>query len=341
VDRIARAAQERAELCRETANRRNLADSIVEKDFWVCWTLSKLFEEREKLPSLLFKGGTSLSKVFGVINRFSEDVDLSLDRHDFGFRDERDPANAPSGKKAERLLDQLEGETISYLRDRLVPDLKSIFVEVLGDSSPWSLEIDSEQPLLVIFSYPPIPSTVDPPSSSHIEPAVRLEFGARSDHWPAQFYEITPYAAEEFPDSFGRAVSSVNTLEAERTFWEKATILHAEYHREGKASGNERISRHYYDLAMLALSEIRGRALRDLNLLTAVAEHKRRFFRAAWARYEQARPGTLRLVPHDRLASELRRDYRKMSEMFFDDAPDFDILLQTLSELERDINRAI
>ena len=338
MDGIARAAQERAELCRETANRRNLDDAIIEKDFWVCWTLSKLFQERQEPPSLLFKGGTSLSKVFGVINRFSEDIDLSLDRHDFGFRDERDPANAPSGKETERLLDELQVEAIAYLRDRLVPNLKSIFLEVLGDSSSWRLEIDSERPLLVVSSYPAIPSAVDPGSSSYVEPAVQLEFGARSDHWPAQVYEIRPYTAEVFPDSFSRAVSSVNTLEAERTFWEKATILHAEYHRVGKASANERKSRHYYDLAMLALSDVRERALRDLDLLLAVAEHKRRFFRSAWAKYDEARPGTLRLVPHDRLAAELRADYGKMSEMFFDEPPDFDKLMETLADLETAIN---
>ncbi len=338
MDRIASAPDERAELFQETANRRDLAQPIIEKDFWVCWTLRKLFDAPETQPSLLFKGATSLSKVFRVINRFPEDIDLSLDRHDLGFRDERDPASAPSGKKAGKLLDELEGVAITYLRDTLVPHLRSKFAEVLEESPSWSLEVDRKRPLLVVFSYPAVPSTVDPPSSLYIEPAVRLEFGARSDHWPAQAYEIKPYAAEVFPSSFSDAVVSVNTWEAQRTFWEKATILHAEYHRKGKGRGNERRSRHYYDLAMLAGSEIRATALQSLDLLTAVAEHKRRFFRAAWANYEQARPGTLKLLPHGDLARELRADYRKMSEMFFDDPPDFDSLLATLSELEREIN---
>ena len=195
MDGIARAAQERAELCRETANRRNLDDAIIEKDFWVCWTLSKLFQERQEPPSLLFKGGTSLSKVFGVINRFSEDIDLSLDRHDFGFRDERDPANAPSGKETERLLDELQVEAIAYLRDRLVPNLKSIFLEVLGDSSSWRLEIDSERPLLVVFSYPAIPSAVDPGSSSYVEPAV--QFVAHSNSEPGRIIGLRRFTKSD------------------------------------------------------------------------------------------------------------------------------------------------
>lgn len=341
MDRIARAAQEREELFRETANRRNLADPIIEKDFWVCWTLSKLFEEPDKHPSLLFKGGTTLSKVFGVINRFSEDIDLSLDRHDLGFEGERDPTNATSGKRAGKLLDELEQVAIDYVRGSLVPHLRSKFTEVLGESPPWGLELDEAQPLLVVFSYPRVPSAVDPIGAPYVEPAVRLEFGARSEHWPAQNYEMKPYAAEEFPNSFSNAIVSVRTLEALRTFWEKATILHAEFHRMGDAPGVGRLSRHYYDLAMLARSPIRAKALENISLLTAVAKHKRRFFRAAWAKYEQACPGTLKLVPHERLASALRADYRKMSEMFFDEAPDFDTLLETLAELEAAINDRI
>ena len=207
MDRIARTARERAEPCRETANRRNLADPIIEKDFWVCWTLSKLFDEPDKRPSLLFKGGTTLSKVFGVINRFSEDIDLSLDRHDLGFEGERDPSNVTSGKKTGKLLDELEQVAIDYVRDGLVPNLRSKFTEVIGNSPPWSLEIDGAQPLLVVFSYPKVPSSVDPPGARYMEPAVRLEFGARSEHWPAQIYEIKPYAPRSFPIRSGMLLS--------------------------------------------------------------------------------------------------------------------------------------
>lgn len=96
---IATNHDDRADVVQETASRLGFTPAIIEKDFWVCWSLQKLFVSDERLPSLLFKGGTSLSKVFKVIQRFSEDIDISLDRHDLGFKDERDPTNASSNKR--------------------------------------------------------------------------------------------------------------------------------------------------------------------------------------------------------------------------------------------------
>jgi hypothetical protein len=128
----------------------------------------------------------------------------------------------------------------------------------------------------------------------------------------------------------------VKTLEAERTFWEKATILHAEYHRQPPKV--ERLSRHYYDLAELARSSMRAKALGSLDLLTHVARHKKRFFRAAWAKYDEARPGSLHLVPHTDLQAGLQHDYERMREMFFDEPPPFDQIIGTVKELEEEIN---
>lgn len=131
--------------------------------------------------------------------------------------------------------------------------------------------------------------------------------------------------------------ASVRVLALVRTFWEKATILHALAH-----GGVERIrpglSRHYYDLSCLAIGPARQAAVSRLDLLSNVAEHKSRFFRAAWAKYEEARPSTLRLVPPREVVRKLRANFRQMEAMFFGDPPSFDEIMIALAELEAELN---
>ena len=331
MDGIARwAPAERAELFQETAARRGLAPTIVEKDFWVCWTLRRLFARPERRPAMLFKGGTSLSKVYRAIDRFSEDIDLSLDRQDL------DPEHAPTGKARRKLLDALKVACTTCIADVLLPETRAEFAAILGPPGDgWTLERDPDEDQTLLFRYP---ASVSGSAAAYVRPVVRLEFGARSDFWPAREAEVRPYAAEEFPDVFTDATACVRVLEAKRTFWEKATILHAECHREDHSRGAPRCSRHYYDLARLAESAVRAEALGDLALLAEVAHHKELFFPAAWARYADARPGSLRLVPGDALRRHLEADYRLMAEMFFRDPPPFADVVATLAELEREIN---
>ena len=133
----------------------------------------------------------------------------------------------------------------------------------------------------------------------------------------------------------------VKTLEAERTFWEKATLIHAEYHRPTKSVPRQDRSRHYYDLAMLARSEIKQKALASRSLLERVVKHKNMFFRRAWANYDTAVGGTLHLVPHAELEKTLRSEYRALQEMIFQDPPAFDRVLTDLSSLEMEINAVV
>jgi hypothetical protein len=340
VDQVARwAPEERAALFQETAAQMGPAPAIIEKDFWVCWSLSRLFAVPARQPAMLFKGGTSLSKAYGAIQRLSEDIDLSLDRHDLGYVGARDPERATSRKATGRLLEELHQSCTQYLADEFVPATIRDFETILGPvGAGWSLDPDLDDPQTILFTYPlSLPAGL----GGYVRPIVRLEFGARSDFWPATEAEIRPYAAEYFPDAFqSNPTCTVHVLEARRTFWEKATLLHAEYHRPVVRLGAERLSRHYYDLAQLAESPIYSEALADLDLLTRVAEHKDRLFAAAWARYAEARPGTLRLVPHPELREMLEADYEAMQEMIFGDPPPFTAILKRLGQVEMEINGA-
>ncbi len=309
--------------------------AIVEKDFWVCWTLRRLFEVLRFRPHLIFKGGTSLSKVYRAIERFSEDVDLSLSRRDLGFADDRDPEQAGISKKeGRRRLEALVTECRKVVREKLVPDLRQDFATILGDGG-WSVDLDPGDPQTVIFTYP---STEVSGVVAYVRPSIRLEMGARSDDWPAADAEITPYAAEAFPGLFTTRSCRVRTLAAERTFWEKATLLHAECHRPLDKLSPERLARHYYDLYRLSQQPVAELALGQHDLLERVIAHKSFFFAQSWANYETARPGTLRLLPAADRLNMLRRDYQAMESMIFGNAPDWNDIVRELEQLETRIN---
>lgn len=343
MDDVARLPMtDRADLFAAAARQRGLTSAIIEKDFWVCWTLKRVFTLPDPPAGLLFKGGTSLSKVFGVIERFSEDVDLSFDRAGLGFGGESDPLNAPTGKRRKHGLEALTETCQRVIRERLLPQLMTAFGDALGEppSAMWSLEVADDDPdgQTLLFRYPTDkrPRSADEPA--YIQPVVRLEIGARSDHWPAIDATVMSYAAADFPDVFREPGCMVHALAAERTFWEKATVLHTWFHAPADKKFRDRQSRHYYDLVRLYEHELGQTAIRDTDLLLKVARHKEVFFPAASARYADAKPGTLRIVPPDARLTELEQDYRKMQEMIFGEPPAFERLLAVLREIERHVN---
>lgn len=335
MDDVARLnPNDRADLFRSVAAKRGLLDAIIEKDFWVCWVLKRVFTLQNPPAGILFKGGTSLSKVYKLIDRFSEDVDLSFDREGLGFGGAADPMLAPSRKKQMAAVESLAKACQLVVGEKLKPQLAEAFEAALGTSSGWTLESATDDPdnATLLFRYPSSP--VD--SVEYINPVVRLELGARADHWPAETGTIQPFAAEDFPELFKSASAEVRVLAVTRTFWEKATLLHKWHHATKPFP--DRQSRHYYDLYLLARSSVRAAALAQLSLLDSVAKHKQVFFAQAWAKYELAKPGTLRLVPPTDRLKELEQDYRAMRQMIFGKPPDLEALLAELGELEAEIN---
>jgi hypothetical protein len=127
-------------------------------------------------------------------------------------------------------------------------------------------------------------------------------------------------------------------IRAERTFWEKATILHHEAHRPEGSPQPPRYSRHYYDLAKMAESPVKAAALADMSLLADVVEFKQRFYPRGWARYDLAQPGTFRLVPTGTVLATVETDYRAMANMIFGEVPTLDRVMNNLRGLENEIN---
>jgi len=330
-------AEERALYWRNYANRTGVPEFIVEKDFWVCWLLCHIFATRQLGAECVFKGGTSLSKVFGAIDRFSEDIDLGLTPASLGW-EEADLDDAPSNSQRQKRNKQLQADCAAAVNVRFMPELEAVVTSVLGDhpeTGPWlSFELDAvSQSPVILFPYP---RAVQP--GSYIPPLVKMEFGSLTDQRPTGTHMITPLVADLAPDAFDDFRAEVVALEIERTFWEKATILHAEYHRPAAQPLRDRFARHYADSASLWKHPCGRAAASRLDLLERVRLHKSRFFASSWAHYDTAVPGTLRLAPPDARLPALRRDYAAMQPMFLSPPPDFEAIIATLHEAEGIIN---
>lgn len=325
----------RAEAFQEAAARLGFSQAIIEKDFWVCWSLEKLFALPSFGDHLIFKGGTSLSKAYNVIHRFSEDVDLSLDRAQLGFVGDNDPDNPDlSGGKRKTLLQDLQNAAVACVNGPLFSELEARFAADLDQGFHLAADPDDAQTLL--FTYPS--ASADDATHSYVKPIIRFEFGARGVLLPAENHIINSYLSEAIPDLFDSPDTPVRVLGIERTFWEKATILHMLFHQEADKPIADRMSRHYYDLAMLIDDPAKDRALSNLALLEEVAHHKSVFFKAAWANYEMAKPGTLRLSPSPDVAKGLAKDYHGMREMIIGDAPEWGAILTIIDAFETEVN---
>lgn len=325
---------EREPYIRETAARMNVSEVIIEKDFWVCWVLQKLFSLDGVKGHLIFKGGTSLSKCYRIIQRFSEDIDISVSREHLGFGGDQDPASQTSNKKAKNKVDELGEACTQWVTGPLLEKLTGKF-SVLGDQQ-WEISVDPDDndQQTLLFAYP---SALED-NLSYIKKSVKIEMGARSDHYPAEERSYVPYIKSELPQAPVERQNTLKVLKIERTFWEKVTLLHAECHRDPSKSMPPRLSRHLYDLSAIANSEYLESAISEHGLLKAVADHKSVFFKSGWARYDLARPGTLRICPPQERIKELERDYQAMRPMFFNDPPPLSGLLEAARDIEDRIN---
>jgi len=324
MDGVARlAAGQRRELFSETAARRGMTPAVAEKDFWVTWTLRRLFADPQLAALLMFKGGTSLSKAYGLIERFSEDIDLILDWRVLG---DDDPLAERSGTKQNQLNKEIDKQALAYVAG---PLLARIAVAV-GDLCRCAVGADDGHVIELRY-----PAAFD---DAYLRPEIRLEIGPLAAWLPHEERVVTCYAAEAFPQVFAQRDFPVRAIRAERTFWEKATILHHEAHRPPDSPLPARYSRHYYDLARMAVAPVKDAALVDVELLADVVAFKQRFYPRAWARYDLAVRGTLRLLPADGTLKALEDDYRAMAHMIFGVRPDFADIAARLRALEAEIN---
>ena len=320
----------------ESAFGRGLTRStaLLEKDVWVVWTLQALFAA-PFADDLVFKGGTSLSKAYNIIQRFSEDVDLTYDIRKLadeqaGHPEALSDAEARSlGRRIrEKLLPRLlQAEIQPYLEAQIAAAGLQATVEREGENLFVVYEAAAEYP-------------------AYVRPRVKLEFGARSTGEPATPRAVACDLAPAFPElEFPSATPRV--MRAERTFWEKATLAHV-YCLEGKLRGATGFARHWHDLIRLDEAGFAAAAMADRDLARAVADHKAKFFPAKDAHaapidYHAAVSGHLRLVPDGEAFDLLKADYAAMIEAGYleGDAEVFEALMARCGDLQARINAAV
>lgn len=331
--------EERRKLvCRQTAARMGLVASSVEKDFWVSWTLRKLFNLPEWGEHLTFKGGTSLSKGWKLIERFSEDIDMVVGRDALGFDGEKAPDQASSKKQTQKRMKALKAACQNCVNKNIQPLLRNTITLELPEGLEWTLEPDPDDVdnQTLLFTYP----TVFPDHPEYLRQIVKIEMGARSDTDPSEEVTIQPLVAESFPDIFPDSRFPVHAVAPIRTFWEKAMLLHEEAHRPtDKKRPKKGMARHYYDLFRLIKTGISDQAISDLDLFQRIAGHREVYFNWGWMDYGTLKPGSLRLVPPDHYMSDWRSDYAAMQlEMFYGEVPDFDEVLVKVKRFQDQFN---
>lgn len=326
-----------------TAARLGTTSQNVEKDFWVCWTLDALFHGLPNGgPRLLFKGGTSLSKGFGLISRFSEDIDVTVFRDDIGAHATTAELEALSGNKRRARLDAIRDACQAYIHGPMREALTDILKDHLTAAGlkPGSARVDPDeadpdgQTLLVWY-----PATT--PRSDYVRAAIKIESGAKSALDPNREVPIKPYVDDDLP-ALDLTVPAVRTVEPERTFWDKVIILHGLrrwFDKRGELKGGgQRVSRHYYDLHRLTQEAVGATAAGDLDLGADCVAHARMFFNRPHFDLASAVPGRLALMPHDGMVDQLRTDYRAMTGMIFGEPPTFDDVLASIQALEEKLN---
>lgn len=322
--------KDQAELISVLSPALGMRSDLVEKDIWVCWALEKLFAMPER-KSMAFKGGTSLSKVYKVIERFSEDIDITIDYRDFV----EETTGDESRTKLSRLSETLKTELSKYANQKIKPHIEQELAQGF-EGNPCRVELDESGEKFFIH----YPSAFE--NDKYVEPKVLLEFGVRNVTIPKEPHTVKTYISEVADDiSFPEA--NVDVLAVLRTYWEKATLAHVEHHRSEVKISAERLSRHWYDLYCLSDNLESLCSEEAHNLLKQVVQHKKEFYPYAFANYDDCNAGKLRLTPKPEFRKFLTDDFSKMTDagMFYKEPPKFEMILDRLQTVEDAINESI
>ena len=315
------------EIFQEVSSQTNLPAYAVEKDWWVVQTLAILFET-DIGKHLVFKGGTSLSKALGLIERFSEDVDLAVDRSFFGFKDELSKSQRTKLRKASN----------TYITETLFAALQQLFQEKGLTGVRLELEEikSSDQDPVIISVY--YPNVIESPG--YIQARVQIEIGCRSLREPFENKEIISLVDEAYPDKdFTQEAIQMPTVLPQRTFLEKIFLLHEEFQRPKEKIRVDRLSRHLYDIYQLSQSGIAEKALKDKELYKTIVKHRYSFTRLGGVDYNLHQPQSIDPIPPAAFMSAWEEDYKTMQEqMIHGVSPDFKALIKALSELKERIN---
>jgi hypothetical protein len=312
-----------------------LPAAVIEKDFWVCWTLNLLNEIPELKGNITFKGGTSLSKAWGLIERFSEDIDIAINRKVFGQEPPHGAENAISNTQRKTRLEELEDKSAKFIKEVLLPILHEKITVHLNPADFTLRLIEKGNEVNIEFEYPGTLKN----ELGGLLPVVLIELVPRADEIPNEERKITPIIYEVFEDLLGEGSFNISTLTPERTFLEKLLFIHETL--EGFNKGSERKSRHYYDLLKLYKAGVFERIKNNRELLQMVVEHRQTFFRYNTLDYTGILSNGVRVLPKKESWTDWRGDYTRTAVMIYNNIPSFEELMSFAEQLENEFNEWI
>ena len=320
---------EQKELFLATAGKMGISESIVEKDFWVCFMLDHLFNESKYKDYFVFKGGTSLSKAYHVIHRFSEDIDLILDWRKINFQTEQ-TWQERSKNQQDIFNKKMNQAAADFYKNEFVPNLNQELKAKLGIDN--LVRINEFDPMIVEFVYP---VNFD---DDYLRSYIQLEIGPISEWLPSHKVSIKPFATEFYPDLFTQKETFVRTIDVERTFWEKITILHKISNFTEEKKLPKRYARHLYDVFCMANSDVKKIAFEKKELLHKDIIFKQKFYYSKSAHYESATLKDVCLIPNEKIMKELFADYKETQKMIYNKIPSFEQIIDCLKSLEEEIH---
>lgn len=321
----------RKRLMINTSRKLHMSPAIIEKDFWVCFMLDYLFTSFKFSDFICFKGGTSLSKVYHCIERFSEDIDLALDWTALDLS-KKDAYIMRSNRQQEIFNKNANLKVEKYLKEVWLPLMKKDISEIIDDE--FDLYIEEHDPQTICFQYP------KSYQETSILQVIRLEVGMLAEPIPSEFKTISTYISECYPQAFTNETTKARTVSIHRTFFEKITILHREANR---INGNypSRYSRHFYDVYQMIQKDIANQSIKHLEILKNVIAFKKKFYPCNWAKYDEIYIGECKLIPKDEALRIFSNDYENMKQMLYGKYPAFSEIVTVLSEFEEQLNAII
>ncbi|MDR2231530.1 MAG: nucleotidyl transferase AbiEii/AbiGii toxin family protein [Tannerella sp.] len=317
--------KERVNVLTQASKQTKLPPQAIEKDWWVTMVLKSLFS----MPfagHLLFKGGTSLGKCWELIERFSEDVDIAIDREYLGFGGDLSRT---------QISDKLRRASCSFTRETLQSELKNQLIGLGIPDSSFSIHVEitsvtTTDPEMIEVHYISDFSNVD-----YIQNKVLIEVSGRSMNEPKEKVHINSIVSRTYPDAvFSGKSFEIEAVSPKRTFLEKACLLHEEFAKATKDIRIERMSRHLYDLEKMADTSITQEALNDTDLYKSVIEHRRKFIGLKDFDYGTLMPQTISFVPPKEVIAYWEEDYKRMqSTMIYGESLPFDKLIKRIGEL--------
>jgi predicted nucleotidyltransferase component of viral defense system len=311
-----------------TSKQRELSISAVEKDWWVVHTLAIIFS-MDCAKALIFKGGTSLSKGWNVIHRFSEDIDLALDREFLGF----------SGELTKGDIRRLRRKSYQFITEVFTKELKNKFDELgFKDVTVEARQVENhdQDPLIIEIYYNKLTET-----DTYLKPGVLVEVGSRSLKEPFTQRTFGTFVSEIYKDNpFTDKPITIPVVNPERTFLEKIFLLHEEFQKSFDKIRVERLSRHLYDIEKLSQTEYAEIALQNTELYNTIVKHRSRFNPISGIDYTKHNPENITIIPPDAIIKKWKADYEEMKgSMIYDNPLSFEELIKRLGELQKRINQ--